>query len=175
MAESRFSINLQGMKKMLVILAVLCVHHALAQTDTAGSSRGAGGASSDLGANPASGMVLHVWEAEDKDGKMQIFNVRDTFYGKMIYSGRVFEADGKTYKKDIHNPDTALRSRSLEGYTLVSGLTFKDGKWVNGKIYDFDSGNYYDVNLEIKDGVLYMRAYKGKPIFGKTIKWNLVQ
>ena len=51
----------------------------------------------------------------------------------------------------------------------------KDGKWVNGKIYDFDSGNYYDVNLEIKDGVLYMRAYKGKPIFGKTIKWNLVQ
>ena len=55
------------------------------------------------------------------------------------------------------------------------GLTFRDGKWVNGKIYDSETGNYYDVQLEIKDQVLHMRAYKGTPMFGKTIKWNPIQ
>lgn len=149
------------MKKLLLILCVFYAHHIQAQTDT-----------SD---NTPSARVLHIWDTEDKDGKMQVYAVRDTFYGKMIYSKRLLEADGKTYKKDIHNPDTTLRSRSLEGYNLISGLIFKDGKWTGGKIYDSESGNYYDVNLEIKDGVLNMRAYKGTPIFGKTIKWNLVQ
>ena len=93
----------------------------------------------------------------------------------MIYGKDLVEADGKTYKKDVHNPDPTLRSRLLKDYVLISGLTYADGKWINGKIYDYENGNSYDVSLEIKEGILYMRAFKGVPMFGKTIKWHLFE
>ena len=85
------------------------------------------------------------------------------------------EADGKTYKKDIHNPDPNLRSRELKGYTLITGLVYKDDKWVDGRIYYFKNGNSYNVDIEVKDNVLYMRVYMGVPMFGKTVKWDLVE
>ncbi len=119
--------------------------------------------------------ILHVWETEKKDGKMQMLKSGDNYYGKMIYGKDLLEADGKTYKKDVHNPDPALRSRLLKEYTLISGLVYKDGKWQNGKIYYYVDGNSYNVNLELKGGVMYMRVYMGLPIFGRTVKWNMVQ
>jgi uncharacterized protein (DUF2147 family) len=124
---------------------------------------------------PAADAVLHIWVTEQNDGRMQILKNDEGYYGKMLWGKDLMEADGKTYKKDVNNPDPALKSRILKDYILVSGLVYKDGKWVNGKIYDYENGNSYDVSLEIKNGVLYMRAFKGVPIFGKTVKWDLVQ
>ena len=119
--------------------------------------------------------ILHVWETREKDGTMQILKSGDRYYGKMLYGKDLMEADGKTYKKDVNNPDSSLRSRPLKDYTLISGLIYKDGKWVNGKIYYFVNGNSYDVDLEIKDATLYMRAFMGIRMFGKTVKWDLVK
>jgi uncharacterized protein (DUF2147 family) len=148
------------MRKLLFFMAILATTNAVSQTAIK-----AGQADS----------IMHIWETQEKDGKMQILKNENGYYGKMLYGKDLFEADGKTYKKDINNPDPALRTRPLKGYTLISGLIYKNGKWVNGKIYDYANGNNYDVNLEIKDGVLYMRAFKGTPLFGKTIKWNLIE
>ena len=119
--------------------------------------------------------ILHVWITQDKDGKMQMVRTGPTYAGKMIYGKELLEADGKTYKLDIHNPDTALRGRSLKDYELITGLTYKDGKWSGGKCYDYKTGNSYDVYLELKDGALYMRVYKGVTMFGRTLKWDLVE
>jgi len=147
------------MKKLLFFVAILAATSVVAQNNKAGRADS----------------IIHVWETVEKDGKMQILKNESGYYGKMIYGKDLLEADGKTYKKDVNNPDPALRSRSLKDYSLVSGLVYKDGKWVNGKIYDYATGNSYDVNLEIKDGILYMRAFKGVPMFGKTIKWTLLE
>jgi len=147
------------MKKLLFFVAVLITTHAVAQTAKPGNADS----------------IMHIWETQEKDGRMQILKNESGYYGKMLYGKDLLEADGKTYKKDINNPDPALRTRLLKDYTLISGLIYKDGKWVSGKIYDYANGNSYDVNLEIKDGVLYMRAFKGTPLFGKTIKWNLIE
>jgi len=146
------------MKQLLLVLAILSVTTVFGQNDTTG---------------PA-GAVLHVWETQEKDGKMQILKSGDNYYGKMVYGKDLLEADGVTYKKDIHNPDTTLRGRSLKDFTLISGLVYKDGKWVNGRLYYYQDGNSYDCNVEVRDGVLYMRVYKGLPMFGKTVKWNMV-
>ncbi len=130
------------------------------------------------GAQPEGGpgdAVVHIWETPEKDGRMQILKSGDSYYGRMIYGKDLLEADGVTYKKDVHNPDTTLRSRSLKDFTLISGLTYKDGKWVDGKLYYYQDGHSYDVNLEVRDSALYMRVYKGITILGKTVKWNLVQ
>jgi uncharacterized protein (DUF2147 family) len=146
------------MKHLLLVLAVLSVNSALAQNDTTG---------------PADA-VLHVWETQEKDGRLQMLKSGDSYYGKMIYGKDLVEADGVTYKKDIHNPDSALRYKSLKDFTLISGLIYKDGKWVNGRLYYYQDGNSYDCNIEIRDGALYMRVYKGIPMFGKTVKWHMV-
>lgn len=147
------------MKKLLLFVAILTATSAAAQNSKAMKADS----------------IVHVWETVDKDGKMQVLKNQSGYYGKMIYGKDLLEADGKTYKKDVNNPDPVLRSRSLKDYNLISGLVYKDGKWVDGKIYDYSTGNSYDVNLEIKDGVLHMRAFKGTPMFGKTIKWTLLE
>jgi uncharacterized protein (DUF2147 family) len=119
--------------------------------------------------------IMRVWKTPDKDGKMQVLKNADGYYGKMISGSDLMEADGKTYKKDVNNADPALKTRILKDYTLIWGLVYQDGKWLGGKIYDYENGNTYNVNVEIKDSVLYMRAFMGVPMFGKTVKWNLVQ
>jgi uncharacterized protein (DUF2147 family) len=145
------------MKTLFLILALFTFTKANAQNDK--------------GANA----VLHVWQTEAKDGTMQILKNDTSYFGKMLYGKDLVEADGKTYKKDIHNPNPALRSRPLKEYTLISGLTYKDGKWTGGKLYYYVDGSSYDVNLEVKDSILYMRVFKGVTMFGKTVKWTLVK
>ncbi|HEY0274182.1 MAG TPA: DUF2147 domain-containing protein, partial [Chitinophaga sp.] len=115
--------------------------------------------------------ILHTWEMDNKEGKISIRQSGNTYYAQMLYGKRLLEADGKTFKKDIHNPDPALRSRPLNNYTLITGLTYEDGKWTNGKIYNFEDGNSYNVSIEITGQTLYMRVYKGIPLLGKTVKW----
>lgn len=118
--------------------------------------------------------ILHIWETREKDGKIQMLKSGNTYYARMLYGTQLFEADGKTYKRDIHNPDTALRSRELKDYVLISGLTYQDGRWTGGKIYNFQDGNSYDVTIEIEGRVMSMRVYKGVPMFGKTLKWDML-
>lgn len=147
------------MKKLLFIFASLILTHARAQkVDSAKSDA-----------------LLRIWETEEKDGRMQLLKSGDGYYARMLYGKQLLESDGITYKKDIHNPDTALRSRVLKNYTFITGLIYKNDKWVDGKIYNFNDGNSYDVNIELKNGLLYMRVFKGVPMFGKTLKWSPVQ
>jgi uncharacterized protein (DUF2147 family) len=106
---------------------------------------------------------------------MQMLKSGNTYFAKMLWGSALFEADGKTYKKDVNNPDPTLRSRELRDYILISGLTYQDGKWTGGKIYNFQDGNSYDVTISIQGAVMNMRVYKGVPILGKTLKWDLVE
>lgn len=119
--------------------------------------------------------ILRVWEDEEKDGRIVFLKNMATYEAKIIYGRQSMEADGKTYQRDIHNPDPALRSRLLKDYILITGLTYDDGKWINGKIYNFKDGKSYDVKLEIKNNLLYMRVFEGISLFGKTLKWHPFQ
>jgi uncharacterized protein (DUF2147 family) len=128
------------------------------------------------GAQPLPGdSILHNWMTREKDGVIQMLKDGDTYYAKMIYGKQLFEADGKTYKKDVNNPDPALRSRDLHDYVLITGLTYQDGKWTGGKIYNYQDGNSYDVKIEITGKVMNMRVYKGMPILGRTLYWDMTE
>jgi len=116
--------------------------------------------------------ILGLWESDVKDSRIQFFKNGDAYGARILYGKRLVEADGKTYKKDVHNPDPALRSRSLKEHILITGLVYKNGKWENGKIYSFEDGNSYSVNLELENGTLYMRVFKGITMFGKTLTWH---
>jgi uncharacterized protein (DUF2147 family) len=59
-------------------------------------------------------------------------------------------------KRDVHNPDPALRARPLLGLQLIRDFRpAGDGRWTGGKIYDPKSGRTYDSKLRIAgDGTL---------------------
>jgi uncharacterized protein (DUF2147 family) len=73
-----------------------------------------------------------------------------------------------TIRVDLHNPDAALRSRTLIGMDLLDGYQYKDGKW-QGNLYDPESGKTYKSQITLgSDGNLQMRGYVGMPMFGRT-------
>lgn len=146
------------MKKLFLIVSIFLSVHLFAQKEKN---------------NPDA--ILHKWETREKDGRIFFYKSGNTYEAKETYGKKVLEADGKTYKKDVNNPDPALRERRLVNYVLISGLVFKDGKWTNGKIYYYQDGNKYDVTITIDGNTMDMRVYKGVPLLGKTLKWDLVE
>lgn len=76
-----------------------------------------------------------------------------------------------TVRVDLHNPDAALRSRTLVGLDLLIGYQYKDDKW-QGQLYDPESGKTYKSQITLgSDGKLQMRGYIGAPMFGRTATW----
>ena len=124
--------------------------------------------------NPSTDAILHKWEMQDKTGIIYFRKAGNTYEAILTYAKGSLEADGKTYKKDVNNPNPALRNRRLVNYVFIKNLVFKDGKWTDGMLYDYDNGNYYNVTITIKGNVLYMRVYKGMYVLGKTVNWDLI-
>ena len=70
--------------------------------------------------------IVGIWKCEEY--KIEIFKSGDTYSAKLLWAKDMFEADGKTPKKDQKNPDEQMRTRSRQGITHIRGLTFKNGE-----------------------------------------------
>jgi len=117
-------------------------------------------------------VIIGIWETETKDAKMEIFKSGNLYNGKLLWGDKIVEADGKTSKKDIHNPDTKLRTRNIIGIVNLSGLKFENGKYVDGSIYDPPSGKTYDCKAWIENGKLQLRGFIGFSLIGRTATWH---
>lgn len=116
--------------------------------------------------------ILGVWLSENKDGKVEIYQTGKRFYGKLIWGSRMFEADGKTSKKDTNNPDKKLAQRPLKDMIILQDFVFEDGQWQDGKIYDPDNGKTYSCKMKLEDGNLNIRGYIGISLIGRTTVWT---
>lgn len=125
--------------------------------------------STTLFAGDASDYVGYYWN-EEKDGIFQLKLIDSNIEGVTVW--------GKEPKKDIHNPDPALRERSLGGIVFLWGFTYdaKKNRWKDGKVYDPNSGKTYDAKMSLEKGgkILKMRGYVGTALFGKTAKFDRV-
>lgn len=118
--------------------------------------------------------IVGVWKCEDY--KIEIFKLGSTYSAKLLWAKDMFEADGKTPKKDDKNPDEKLRGRSRQGIVHIAGLAFEDGEYVDGTLYSVQDGNTYGFKAIVKNiNSLETRGYKGIPIVGKTNKWTRVK
>ncbi len=79
----------------------------------------------------------------------------DTLCGTVMWLREPFDADGNPLT-DGYNPDPDLRDRPILGIRILTGFEHKKRhKWVDGTIYDPNSGKAYDSKLELeKDGTL---------------------
>ena len=116
--------------------------------------------------------IKGVWINESKDVKVEIYRAGDKYFGKVVWGKDIYEADGKTLKRDNKNSNETLRNRSILNLVILSGYTYDEGEWTGGEIYDPKSGKTYDSKIKLKGGNLEIRGYVGSPMFGKTTVWT---
>lgn len=62
-------------------------------------------------------------------------------------------------RRDEHNPERALRTRSLVGIEIVRGLRETEpGVWSDGELNNPDDGRTYTGSLRVRGGVLELRG-----------------
>ncbi|MBS9478463.1 DUF2147 domain-containing protein [Ancylobacter radicis] len=120
--------------------------------------------------------IVGVWEAENGNIKLEMFDAGGSYAARMIYGKLVVEADGKTFKKDTLNPDPALRGRSLEGIVFVTDLTWdeRDRRWEGGNFYSGATGRTMSAQAELVGEKMEVRAYMGTPLLGQSIVFRRV-
>ncbi len=130
-----------------------------------------------LAALGASGSdILGLWITEGKDALIEVYEENGVYSGKIVSLKypNYWEGEKKGQPKlDDKNPDEGLRSRPLVGTRIIRGFQFKDGKWVEGEIYDPDNGKTYSCEIKLGgDGALEVRGYIGVSLLGRTTKWE---
>jgi uncharacterized protein (DUF2147 family) len=111
------------------------------------------------------------WWNEDRSGIVELIVSADSIEGITRW--------GKTPDTDKHNPDPALRERSLKDISFLWGFSYdaKHNSWQDGKVYDPKNGKTYDAKMSLsKSGdELEMRGYVGISLFGRTAVFTRVK
>ena len=112
--------------------------------------------------------LLGIWVNQAGDGQIEISLQQEKYLGIII--GGSDDQD----RKDINNPDVALRDRSLQDVQILGNLTYRDNdKWADGWIYDPNNGKTYKCKAKLIDAnTLEIRGYIGLSIFGRTETWT---
>jgi uncharacterized protein (DUF2147 family) len=115
--------------------------------------------------------IVGTWWSPKHDGKILITTDAS---GKA--SGTVIAA-ADADRKDIRNPNPALRGRRLLGLVILSG--FHDdghGTWTGGSVYQPSSGRTFNADLKLKDDDhLLLHGFLGVGFLGDTKMLDRVQ
>lgn len=121
--------------------------------------------------------IIGQWESVDGEVKLKfdIFKQDGKYFGKLLWASNMYEADGKTPKKDFNNPDKSLQDRSRKGIINVTNLKYDDGEYSGGKLYNPSDGDTYSLNAKMKSAnELHFRGYLGISLLGKTMKFKRI-
>lgn len=122
--------------------------------------------------------ILGVWETEDKRAHILIYKAKNQYYyGKIVWMKEPYDSQGRP-KRDVHNPNPALRSRLLMNMPILLHFCYnaKEKRWENGKIYNPEDGNTYQGSIMLESpNVLLLRGYLGFSWLGKTTRWRRVR
>ncbi len=91
-------------------------------------------------------------------------------YGKITWLKKPNDARGKPFT-DTENPDKSKRNQPFIGLIILKNFEYKDNEWINGTIYDPESGKTYTCTIWLSDkSTLKVRGYWG--IFHETQTWT---
>ena len=122
--------------------------------------------------------IEKVWYDENKSCKVQIYEGIDhRFYGKIIWLSEPLDKTTGKPQSDSENPDPKLRQRPVNGLVIFNGFSVDahdQNVYVDGNIYDPDSGKTYCEKITFKGDKLDLRgSLCSFSIFGKTETWTL--
>lgn len=121
--------------------------------------------------------IIGIWESVESNPKLkfEIFKSGEKYLGKLLYASNMFEADGKTPKKDFKNPNKKLQSRSRQGIININNLQYQEGEYTGGTLYNPEEGRNYSVKAQLKNAnELDFRGYIGVSLLGKTMKFKRI-
>lgn len=117
--------------------------------------------------------ILGTWLNQEKDGKIEIYQVGTKYFGKLVWGKTILDANGNS-KKDTKNPDDQLKTRNLLNLLILTDFVYNGGQWEDGKIYDPKSGKTYSSVMKLDGDNLDIRGYVGISLFGRTTIWTRV-
>lgn len=95
----------------------------------------------------------------------------ETMCGRILWLWAPTDSAGRP-RTDSHNPDRALRSRTLIGVEIVSGLRqTAPGVWSDGALYNPDDGRTYAGSISLKEGSLELKGC-AMGVFCQTQTWR---
>lgn len=114
--------------------------------------------------------IVGKWLSGDKEGITEIYQQNGKYYGKITWLKKPNDARGKPFT-DTENPDKSKRNQPLIGLIILKNFEYKDNEWINGTIYDPESGKTYTCTVWLSDkSTLKVRGYWG--IFYETQTWT---
>ena len=112
------------------------------------------------------------WLTEKGDGWITIQLVGDSLQGSIAGSPDPEQREEREF--DDRNPDPNLRTRRLDGLTIMKGFQYDgDGRWSGGTVYDPNSGKTYKCTItQVDTNTLKMRGFIGISLFGRSETWT---
>lgn len=99
----------------------------------------------------------------------------NTYRAQVTWVDNLKMPDG-SIRTDVKNPNKAKRNVRADQIVLIESITYKDGKWTDGRIYDPTSGKSYKLTITFKDAnTLKLRGYIGVEALGETMYWTKIQ
>ena len=121
----------------------------------------------------SSHQVVGIWESEEKDLQIEMFEDNGQFAGGMIYFKCSSEEIMQTCT-DLENPNENLTGRKLLGLKLVTKLDYKGTNvWDDGEIYDPNSGRIFDARIKLSSpNTAIVRGYWKYRWLGRSMVFN---
>ena len=115
-----------------------------------------------------------VWLIKGK-AAVQIFDCKGLLCGRILWLQAPHDSQGQL-KRDMKNPDSALRQRELCGLTVIWDLRSTGAnRWDDGWFYYPASGKTYSIKMELTSSdALVARFYQGMSFVGETETLNRV-
>jgi uncharacterized protein (DUF2147 family) len=112
------------------------------------------------------------WLTQKGDGWIRIQIVGHSLEGSVAGSPDPKQREERKF--DDRNPDTNLRTRRLEGLTIMTGFEYQgDGHWSGGTVYDPNSGQTYKCTVkQLGANTLKIRGFIGISLFGRSETWT---
>ena len=127
-------------------------------------------------ANPQD--IVGTWMTPENKSIIQIEYKEGKYSGKILRINPAFFINDAILK-DINNKEPAFRSRSLEGLTILSGISYDQSKkrWNIECIYDPERGKYFEgyIILDSRDEIRLRGHVPGKKWLGNTEVWKRVE
>lgn len=129
---------------------------------------------STLSAQDDGDALIGVWEPSNGKARVKIDKIGNKYFGKIVWLREPEDPETGKPKLDKNNPDKSMQNVPLRGYRMLKDFVYQgDGEWVDGTIYDPESGSTYSCVIKLKDeNTLDIRGYVGVKVLGRTDVWK---
>ncbi|MDQ5884658.1 MAG: hypothetical protein QG556_998 [Pseudomonadota bacterium] len=118
--------------------------------------------------------IVGLWETiDDRTGQkkavVRIYKKNDKYFAVIV---KVYWKPNDS-KVCLHCKDAARKNQPIEGMNFLWDLKkHSNALWDDGRILDPHNGQVYRVRIKQNKNALFVRAFIGMPLLGRTQEWH---